>query len=98
VNKFKVGEKVAVYFGGERHVGNVVKLLNNYKYEVDFNGKAYFSIVHEKQMRRLVNKNKQKLGRDLWFCRNTSDSRFWNILEKPASNWDEVIHVREILE
>lgn len=65
--KFKVGERVVVYAGGNRYMGEVTGHASyDKKYYVIYNGGA--GEVHEKQMRRIKNpkvKVKRSLLRNL---------------------------------
>jgi hypothetical protein len=99
VSNFKEGDRIAFYNNGRRFVGTIkygFPLGTMFHVKDDLGS---IITLHEKQIRRLVKKKKQNLGRELWFCRtNHEDVRFWHFLAKPGEKWDEVIHVREILE
>ncbi len=101
MSKFKVGERVCVYFG-ERYFGEVIMCLSNQRYEINVdhgNGTGAVFTVHEKKIRRLVKKKKkEKLGRELWFFCDDYELGFRVQEYKPLGTWKQVIHVREILE
>ncbi len=99
MSKFKVGERVVFYSSGERKIGVINLIIREYVYEIRYGEHTKIYIpVHEKQIRRLVKKKKQKLGRELWFVKDNHDTRFLMNLKKPNYiTWHNVIHVREIL-
>ncbi len=103
MSKFKIGERVVFYSSGMRNFGNINLVCGNNTYEIRYGDHTEIYIpVHEKQIRRLVKKNKEKLGRELWFYAfKVGDGAPLFMLEKARreqGHWGEVIHVREILD
>lgn len=55
----QVGERVAAYSGGDRHVGTVERKLSSGAYEIDV--ESGHLLVHPKQCRRLVKKPRRRI-------------------------------------
>jgi hypothetical protein len=98
MSKFKIGERVVFYSSGQRNIGILNRFLRHQVYEVKFGEPVeIYTTIHEKQIRRLVKKKKEKLGRELWFCKQLDSDFFYKREVKPALN-SNVIHCREILD
>lgn len=93
-SKFKVGDKVAVYYNGSRHVGIVAKIGDIYGDDiicVDFkeSGLGWF---HPKQLRKLVKKEAREW--DVYLFKNGSISIYeYNTVKKETGT---PIRVREV--
>lgn len=59
--KFSVGEKVIIYWGGQRNVGHISKDISPHKYLVSVQLECVLTYVeaHEKQLRRIKPKAKK---------------------------------------
>lgn len=74
-NKFRAGERVAVYNTGGRFTGTIHTVDKQYIY-VDFDGGGKSISIHHMQCRRLMPK-KENLGDEIWVKQIPPTDR-WN--------------------
>lgn len=88
MNKYKVGERVAVYMAGNRHLGVITRLLEKENVEVKID--LIYVRVHEKQLRKL----KKKTQRYFW-VKELSPTSFLFSTDKPR-NLNGWIKLKEV--
>jgi hypothetical protein len=98
--EFKVGERVAVYRGGERHIHTIAEIDSAGTIHFNFNG--YWDRVHPKQCRKLVKQERRewKIGNlplmSPISAQSVPPSGFLIHVEGPQIDSCEIVHVREV--